>query len=308
MPTEPPLPTEEEVLGYFDYCSNWGRWGPDDSAGTINLITPEKRRAAAGLVRTGRSVSLSFPWNTIGQPGNWNPAQHYLRFTDAVAVDYIGILFHGHATTHVDALCHLFWKGKMWNGKDASDVTPVGARSGSVDAWSNGITTRGVLIDIPRFRGTDYVALDRPVRGWEVEAAAEAQGSPLTPGDAVVIYSGRQKFFAANPGSVPGVRPTAGVHTDVAPVLKKHDVAILGWDLLDANPTGYRIFDDPPVPGGGVHILAIVYMGLPLLDNANLQPLAEACAAEGRWEFLLTINPLVIRGGTGSPVNPIAIF
>ena len=101
---------------------------------------------------------------------------------------------------------------------------------------------------------------------------------------------------------------TFGLHADVLPVLKQNDVAILGWDMLDASPTGYEVFDNPPAPGGAVHVIGIVYMGLPLLDNACLEPLAAACAEEGRWEFLLTINPLHIRGGTGSPVNPVAIF
>ena len=301
-----PLPTEDEVLEYFKVCSNWGRWGDGDSAGTINLITPDVRKAAAGLVKSGRAVSLSRPWNTVGGPGNWNPAQHYLRFNDAFSVDYIGILFHGYATTHVDALCHILWEGKMYNGKPASDLTPMGAKSGAVDAWSSGITTRGVLIDIPRFRGTDYVTIDSPVRGWEIEAAAKAQGLTPKAGDAVLVYSGREKFYAANPDSVPGARPTPGLHADVCPVLKKHDAALLGWDCLDASPSGYKTFE--AAPGGPVHVFTIVYMGMPLLDNALLQPLAEACAEEGRWEFLLTVNPLHIRGGTGSPVNPIAVF
>jgi kynurenine formamidase len=304
MADERPVPTEAEVQGYFDSCSNWGRWGRDDNAGTVNLITPEKRKRAAGLVKSGRAVSLSYPINTVGGPGNWNPAQHFLRTGPWGSVDYIGLLFHGYATTHVDALCHIFWEGKMWNGKPSTDVTSNGARSASVDAWSNGISTRGVLIDIPRFRGTDYVTLDRPVRGWEIEAAAEKQGSPLEPGDAVIVYSGRPAYFAANPDRVPGAPPSPGLHVDTIPVLRKHDAAILGWDQMDASPSGYDVFN----AGLSVHVLAIVFMGLPLLDNAFLVPLAEACVAENRWEFMLTVNPLYVKGGTGSPANPIALF
>lgn len=306
MATDHPLPSQDDVLKYFETCSNWGRWGPDDSAGTINLITPEKRKEAAALVKTGRAVSLAYPWNRLGGPGNWNPAQHYMRVTPEASVDYIGILYHGYATTHIDALCHIFWQGKMWNGKPISDVTSLGARSGGVEAWSTGICTRGVLIDIPRFRGTDSITLDSPVRGWEIEAAAEKQGTPLRQGDAVIVFSGRNAFFKANPQSVPGMPPTAGLHADCIPVLHRAGAALLGWDLLDASPSGYPIFEG--APGGPVHVLAIVYMGLPLMDNALLEPLAEACAEEGRWEFMFTLNPLHIRGGTGSPANPIAIF
>jgi hypothetical protein len=306
--SEHPLPGEEEVLAYFERWSNWGRWGPDDNAGTINLVTPEKRRKAAELVRSGRSVSLAYPLNTVGAPGNWNPAQHFLRVGPEASADYIGLLFHGYATTHLDALCHIFYDGRMWNGRPATEVTSAGAKAGAVDAWANGITTRGVLIDIPRFRGEPHVTLDRPVRGWEIEAAADQQGTPLEPGDAVVVFSGRASFYAANPGLVPGVEPQAGLHADVIPVLRERDAALLVWDQMDARPSGYPSFDVPRRPGGPVHVLAIVMLGLPLLDNARLEPLAEACAEEGRWEFLLTVNPLNVRGGTGSPVNPIAVF
>jgi len=306
--TDHPLPSEEEVLGYFERYSNWGRWGPDDNAGTINLITPEKRREAAQLVRSGRTVSLAYPLNTVGGPGNWNPAQHYMRVGPEASADYIGLLYHGYATTHIDALCHIFYDGKMYNGRPASEVTPVGAKAGAVDAWANGIMTRGVLIDIPRFRGEPHVTIERPVRGWEIEAAAEKQGTPLEPGDAVVVYSGRQSFYAANPERVPGVHPQPGLHADVIPVLAERDAALLVWDMMDARPSGYRVFDEPRRPGGPVHIFAIVMLGLPLLDNAHLEPLAEACAEEGRYEFLLTVNPLNVRGGTGSPVNPIAVL
>jgi kynurenine formamidase len=309
MPVTPtPIPSEEEVKGYFDICTNWGRWGPDDDAGTINLITPAKRKEAASMVKSGRSVSCARVWNTVGGPGNWNPAQHFVRTWQDACIDYIGISYHGYATTHIDALRHIFADGKGYNGRPASDVTSAGAKFGSVDAWSTGITTRGVLIDIPKLRGTDFVDIDSPVRGWEIEAAAEAEGVELRSGDAVLVYSGREKYCPAHPDRAPGAPPSPGLHADVCPVLKKHDIALLGWDQLDARPSGYDLFDNPPRPGGPVHVLAIVYMGLPLLDNAILQPLAEACAEEGRYEFMLTLNPLIVRGGTGSPVNPIATF
>jgi kynurenine formamidase len=302
-----PAPSEQEVAGYFEKYSNWGRWGADDSAGTINLITPEKRREAAAAVRSGRAVSLARAWNTVGGPGNWNPAQHFVRTWPQACVDYIGISYHGYATTHIDALCHIFWEGKMWNGKDSSEVTSGGARSGDVSAWSQGITTRGVLLDIPRLRGTEYIDLEHPVRGYELAAAAKAEGIELRPGDAVCVYSGREKLYAANPSLVPGTQPSPGLHVDTIPMLSENDAALLVWDMMDAGPSGYAMFDGKAA-GGPVHLFAIVFLGLPLLDNSLLQPLSEACAEENRWEFMLTVNPLHIRGGTGSPVNPIAVF
>ena len=249
-----PEPSEAEVRSYFETCSNWGRWGPDDSAGTVNLITPEKRREAAALVRSGRSVSCAYPLNTQGAPGNWRPAQHFMTIGPGVSADYIGLVFHGYATTHVDALCHIFWEGRMWNGKNAAEeVTSAGARTGAVAAWKDGIITRGVLLDIPRLRGTDYVTTDRPTRGWELEAAAEAEGVELRPGDAVLVRGARPAFLAGNPDAVPGMEPTPGLHVDCVPVLKQADAAILGWDMLDARPHSYPDFAD--APGGPVHVL-----------------------------------------------------
>jgi|TARA_B110000263_G_scaffold32256_1_gene24486 hypothetical protein len=303
-----PIPTEEEVRAYFETCSNWGRWGPDDNAGTINLITQSKRLEAASLVQTGKTVSCSYPLNPRGGPGNLNPFQHFMRFTEQVSVDYIGLIFHGYTTTHIDALCHIFWEGKMWNGKPASEVTSIGSKSGSVDAWSQGIVTRGVLLDIPRLRGVDYVSVDEPIRGFELEEAAKSEGVELRPGDAILVRGNRIGYLENNPDAVPGVPPSPGLQVDCIPVLKQHDASILVWDMLDHRPTPYSMFEVPPAPGGPLHILSIVYMGLPLLDNAFLNPLAEACAERNCWEFMFTVNPLNIRGGTGSPVNPIAIL
>ena len=309
MPSAVPPPSEEEVRSYFESCKNWGRWGNDDNAGTINLITPQVRRDATALVQQGRAISLARPWNTQGGPGNWNPAQHFVRATGTGSTDYIGINYHGFATTHIDALCHIFWQGSGWNGNAPSDVTSLGAEFGSIDAWSMGILTRGVLIDVPRFRGVEFVAQGEPVRGWEVEAAAEQQGVEVRSGDAVVIYSGREKYYAVNPLPVlAGQRERPGLHPDVCPVLKKYDAALLVWDQHDALPTGYEMFDNPERPALPVHSIAIPQMGMPLLDNSLLQPLAEACAEENRYEFMLTVNPLHIQAATGSPVNPIAVF
>lgn len=306
MPTDQdhPLPSEAEVAGYFEQHCNWDRWGPDDSKGTINLVTDEKRRQAAALARSGRAVSLAQRINApVGMPST---AQHYTIVTPRFAADYIGLFYHGYAFTHLDALCHVFWQGKMWNGKPAGDVTSFGGRSGTIDAWANGIATRGVLLDIPRLRGVSHVTADRPVRGWELEAAAESVGLTLEPGDALVVRSGEAAYLGAQSGEDEAAGHP-GLHADVIPVLHRHDTALLVWDMQDARPAGYQIFDGKD-GGGPVHSLAIAYLGMPLLDNADLEPLARACAEENRWEFLLTVNPLRVRGGTGSPVNPVAIL
>ncbi len=299
-----PLPSADEVRGYTTVHSNWGRW-ENSRLGTLNLITPEVRQRAVRAVRLGRTVTLSRPLDSRPGRGNPYPLQHYVALTPAMAADYIGIFFHGWATTHIDGFAHAARNGEMFDGLPFSDVTAFGARSNShtIDHWAEGILTRGVLLDIPRLRGMPHVTMDRPVRGWELEAAAEQQGITVEPGDAVLVYSGRESFYRENPERSLADRETPGLHADVIPFMHKHDASVLLWDMMDAHPSGY----DEGI-AGTVHPLALVYLGLPLVDNSLLEPLAAVCAEVSQWDFLLTLNPLRLRGGTGSPVNPVAVL
>ncbi len=312
MPARP-LPTQEEVLGWIrGERRNWGRWGKDDQRGTINLITPARRAAAARLVTSGRSVSLSRPFPTSPGLNNALPAQHYMktmrRGTGGFAADYYGIFYHGVASTHLDALCHT-WDDEqaMWNGRDPKkEITFDGATFGSVEHWAEGIVTRGVMLDVPRHRGTPCVTQEEPVHGWELDDILRARNITLEPGDAVCVYAGRERWQAQNPNRAysvpfgPGPLDRPGLHISCLPFLRDHDVSLLVWDMLDALPIGY----DVP---WAVHACLFAY-GLPLLDNALLEPLAEACAEEGRDDFMLVIAPLRVIGGTGSPANPLAVF
>lgn len=305
------LPTRQEVLSYLRERRNWGRWGKDDEVGAINLITAEKRVKAAALVRSGRSVSLSRDFPKTPGPGNAYPAQHWMktvpRGTGGFSADFYGIYYHGVASTHLDALCHTWDEHGMWNGRDpAREITFEGATFGSVDRWSNGIITRGVVLDVPKHRGVPYVSQERPVHGWELEEIAKAQGVTLEPGDAIAVYSGRELWQAAHPDRpygnpfTTGAVERPGLHASCLPFLRDHDVAVLVWDMMDLMPNGYDI-------PWSVHGAIFAY-GVALLDNALLQPLADACTAEGRYEFMLIIAPLKVVGGTGSPANPIALF
>jgi kynurenine formamidase len=294
-------PTREEVLSYLRERRNWGRWGDDDQRGAINLITAEKRRQAAALVRSGRSVSLSRDVPTLPGRNNPMPAEHWLRVYDNAVVDHIGIAYHGYLTTHVDGLCHVWDEAGMWNGRDPkAEVTSQGARFGAIEHWRDGITTRGVLLDVPAFRGEPSVTVEKPVHGWELEAIARAQGMSVEAGDALVVYSGREAWQAANP-SWSGYRPPSpGLHASCLAFIRDHDVSVLVWDLMDAVPNEYGL---PWTVHG-----AIFAYGVALVDNALVQPLADACREEGRYEFMLTLAPLPVVGGTGSPVNPIALL
>jgi kynurenine formamidase len=300
-----PLPSQAEVLAYLRERRNWGRWGRDDEVGAVNLITPAKRAAAARLVRSGRSVSLSRELPTTPGPGNPTPAQHWMktvpRGRGGFAADFYGVYYHGWANTHLDALCHTWDEAGMWNGRDpAREIGLDGARFGGVHHWKDGLVTRGVLLDVPRHRGEPYVRQERPVHDWELEEIAKAASVQLTPGDAVCVYSGREAWQAAHPDRAYGPEPRPGLHASCLAFLRDHDVAVLAWDMMDLTPSGYDV-------AWSVHAAIFAY-GVALVDNALLEPLARACVEEGRSEFMLVVAPLRVVGGTGSPANPLALF
>ena len=300
------IPTQDEVNAQLWGRTNWGRWGDDDERGTLNLITPEKRLEAVSLVQTGETVSLSRPLPTKLLPSTPKPAQHYTMWADraagwGAAFDFYGTEYHGHTTTHIDALCHVWGPDGLYNGRDPKEtLTPYGARANDVSAFQGGIVTRGVLLDVTRHRGAPFVTTDAPVHGWELAEIAAAQGVSVGAGDALLIYSGREAYYASEPEKVFGAPPIPGLHATCLPFIRDSDVALLVWDLMDMKPSGYEI-------EWGVHGVIPAY-GLPLLDNALLEPLAARCAALGRYEFMLMVLPLVVQGGTGSPVNPVVML
>src|SRR5213592_1386218 len=201
---ERPLPTEQDVRAYIRDRRNWGRWGKDDEVGALNLVTPAKRAAAARLVRSGRAVSLSRNFPKEPGPANAYPAQHWMRMVPrgkgGFAADYYGIFYHGVQSTHLDALCHTWDDAGMWNGRDPKkEITFDGATWGAVDHWSEGLITRGVILDVPRHRGEPFVSQERPVHGWELDDILAKREIRLEPGDAVCVYSGREAWQAAHP-------------------------------------------------------------------------------------------------------------
>ncbi len=300
-----PRVSEEEVLGYMEKLSNWGRWGSDDELGTLNYITPQKRAAAAASVRSGRTVSLAHDLNTQTQPNNPRPAVHLmLQSAGGGSADFIGVAFHGYATSHIDALCHIFWRGQMYNGRPAADVTAQGARTNSVHAWREGIVSRGVLLDVAGAKGRDWLDAGDPVHVEDLEAAERFGDVRVEEGDILLVRTGQWSRMQAHGWETPSSadHARAGLAADCLPWLHTRRVAVYGGDCFDQIPSGYERMRMP------LHTVGIVAMGLPLLDNLSVEPLAAACREEGRYHFLLTVAPLRVRGGTGSPVNPIALF
>jgi kynurenine formamidase len=303
MPSMPPMQAPD-VLAFHETLSNWGRWGDEDQLGALNLITPEITAAAAATVRTGRTVSCARTLDTVASADNPSPVAHHMigTFTEGWGADYLALAPHGFATSHIDALSHVFHEGKLFNGYGAETVTAHGATRLGIHQLQAGIVTRGVLLDIPPVRGVDALEPGQPIFPDDLEAAEARAGLQVRPGDALVVRTGRWRWRQEH-GPWNLATLAAGLHASCLPWLRDRDVAALGSDgVSDVLPSGV---DGVPMP---IHTVAIVALGLHLLDNLDLDALSVASTTEGRWEFLLTVAPLVLRRGTASPVNPIAVF
>ncbi len=293
----------------FDEVSNWARWDEESPRGTLNHLTPARVVAATRLVRTGETVGLGLPLDTEARPGNPSPAEH--RMTQLTAdgsgavrfvKDYIGVDFHNDGHSHLDALCHVSYRGNLFGGAPDSSTTGEGATRGDVTAVKDGLVGRGVLLDIPRLRGVPWLEPGDAVQAVELEAAEQAQRVPVLPGDILLVRTGQTRRLSELE-RWDTTRAKAGLHPDTAPFLTERQVAVLGSDSnSDAVP---GVTADVPYP---MHVLAINAMGLHLLDYLEFEDLAAVCERTARWEFLCVVAPLRIPGGTGSPVNPIAIF
>jgi kynurenine formamidase len=302
---DPHAVTAEQYQRWKTELSNWGRWGPTDEIGALNLITNEKRRQAATLVRDGVSVSLAADADTV--QGVDNP-QPYEITMQGISSDRIAVSYHGIAHTHLDSLAHINEQGVFYNGYKPQEATVLERRheKNSIHNVKNGVFTRGILIDIPRLKGVPFLEPGTPIYVEDLEAWEQRTGIKVSAGDALFVRTGvwaRRK--AVGPwlrGRAEGGR-SAGLHPSVIPWLKARDIALLGSDHPQYVSPG-----EPGAPRGAVHDFALVYLGVHLFDNCDLEALAEAAAARNRWDFLLTAAPLPIRGGTGSPLNPIATF
>lgn len=297
--------TDEEIIALFDRCSNRDRWGADDELGTLNYITDAKRREAAALVCHGRTVSIGRDLSTVADRLNTDPLRHRMLF-DAVApvsaLDSIELAPHGFALTHLDAITHVYWRGEAYNGQRAEDLlSPGGLRSGSVYAQREGIVTRGVLLDVAGVRGVPYLSPGEAVTAEDLTAAEKRSGTTLTSGDAVFVHVGLERREAEQ-GSVEDPSVRAGLDASCLPWLHDRQVAVYSGDCVEQIP-----FPSAAVPLP-LHQIGLVAMGLVLLDCPRIADLAAACAELGTAEFLLSVAPLRIPGGTGSPVNPICLF
>jgi kynurenine formamidase len=306
-----------EFEAIFESVKNWGRWGPDDELGTMNLVTPEKVREAAGLVRSGRRVSMAIPINKVAGPDNPSQAIHFVVQSHDVPVDsskvgfamcFLGMASHGDCHTHVDALNHISYDGLTYNGRRAAEVVPSsGATAQDITAYSEGIVGRGVLLDIPRLRGVDWLEPGEAVTRGELEACVEAEGVALGEGDFLVLRTGhharRLALGAWDNGPPPLGEGKAGLHVDAIPWM--HELGIAAFLPDGDGETVPSVVDGITYP---IHPLQVAAMGMLVSDSLQFEDLAVACEEEGRFEFMVVGLPLRLPGGTGSPWNPIAIF
>lgn len=301
----------------FESVKNWGRWGPDDELGTLNLITPETVRRAAGLVRSGRRVSMAIPINKVAGPDNPMQAMlfvvqgHDVPIDDSkvrFGLDWLGMAAHGDCHTHVDALCHISYDGLTYNGKPASEVLRSnGATTQDIAAYHEGIVGRGVLLDIPGHRGVKWLEPGEAVRRQELEACADAQGVTLGEGDILVFRTGHHRRrlelgpWDNSPPPIGEGKP--GLHIDAIPWM--HELGVAAFLPDGDGEVLPSVVDGITYP---IHPLQVVAMGMLVSDSLQFEDLVRACEEEGRYEFMVVGLPLRLPGGTGSPWNPIAIF
>jgi kynurenine formamidase len=306
--------SRQEFDDLFQRVCNWGVWGVNDEQGTLNYITHEHVTAAVRLVRSGRSVSMAAPIDMVAGPDNPRPVAHYMSMLfdgdpslgePAFCQDFLGCEIHGDCYTHVDALCHVAYKGRLYNGKAAADITARGPRFQDITTYANGIVSRGVLLDLARFRGLKWLDPGEAVTAEELQKCEAAQGVRLGQGDILVFRTGHYRRRLELGGWNNGYdgEGKAGLHATAMVLLHERKVAGFFPDgdgeTIPSNVEGVAY---------PVHALQITAMGMICADNLQLEDVSALCANERRWEFLVVATPLRLPGGTGSLLNPVAIF
>lgn len=302
--------TAADFVQLMTQLSNWNRWGKDDQLGAVNLITPAKRRQAVSLVKEGASFSMARNAEMVEAPDNPQPiVRKMVRVGVGAPTTGIGgtsdtffIAYHGLAHTHMDTLCHFLYDGKMYNGYAQDQVTENGAARNSIINFKNGIITRGVLMDIARLKGVDYLEPNVSIYPEDLDAWEKKARVKVGAGDVILVRTGRWARRDAK-GPWPSSQGLAGLHMSCAKWLHQRDVAILGGDgAQDVIPSGVAGVSQP------IHALAIVAMGMPIFDNCDLELVGRQAEQRRRWEFLVTASPAAVPGATGSVLNPIATF
>lgn len=297
--------TKAMVDRWMRDLSNWGRWGKDDERGTLNLLTPERRRRALAAARDGASVSLSHDYIKERAEDATSPFGHEILglATPPFVGDRYTIAYHGYAHSHMDSICHNSLDGKLYNGLErAAVVTAQGCTKLGINNFKQGIVARGVLIDVARLKGVKYLEPGTPIYVEDLEAWERQANVEVGAGDIMLVRNGRWARRAEK-GAWATSREGSGLHASVLPWLKSRDVAMIGSDNVnDVLPSRVDGVSQP------IHQVVLVAMGMPLFDNLDLDAVAAEAGRRNRWVFLAVTAPLAVENGTGSPLNPLAIF
>ncbi len=300
--------TPEEFDALFQKVRAWNTYG---ARGALEEIRLDRIVAAARLVRTGVTVSLGLPMDTEPAIDNPQPAVHtmtQLHDTDIgsgpvrFAKDYIGVDFHNEGHSHIDAFSHVGYQNRIFGGTPCDTVNRGGATVGTIALLRDGLVSRGVLLDIPRSKAVPWLEPGASAHLDDLLAAEESAGVAVSPGDVLLVRTGHARRRAELP-PWDTANAKAGLHPDAIELLAERRIAALGSD--GNNDTAPSPVDGVDYP---IHVLAVNAMGVHLMDYLNFEDLARQCERMRRWEFLFVAAPLRIDGGTGSPLNPLAIF
>lgn len=308
---------------YVAKYSNWGRWGDDDGRGTANHITPSLVRAAAALVRTGQVVSLAMHFDQNGPQTGANGRFNCLRYSVATGTDHAEnrqmwaggplprqmgyaddtVVLHLQSATHWDSLCHIFHKGRMFNGHPAAEVTSQGAPRNGTEVLKASLVGRGVLLDIPRSKGVEWLEDGYAITVDDLEAAAEHGKVTVGEGDIVLLRTGMLARCRAQGWGTYAGGPAPGLSFYTIPWIAERNIAAIAGDTwgLEVRP------NELPDSFQPFHIPALVYMGLLIGEMFDLEALAAACADDGSYEMLVSAPPLPFTGTAGAPPGPVAI-
>lgn len=307
--------TLDDISQWEKDLSNWGRWGPRDQHGTLNLITPEKTRQAASLVRDGVSVSLAHfvTEEKAIDSQTFGPTEHWMTMVDPTtgaprfALDAISFALHDGQLSHMDALCHYRTRQPVdgeyliFNGYH-QNLDADGCKDLAIDRMAGAYVTRGILVDMPLLKGVDWLEPATPIFVSDLEAWERYANVHIEPGDVLLVRTGRWALRAEE-GPWDQGAGGAGLHASVLPWLHDRGVALLVGDAVnDVQPSGVEGLGRP------IHQVTQVTLGLPLVDNGYLEDVAREAAARHRWEFMLSWEVPAIQGGTAAPFNALATF
>jgi len=306
-----------------DTCSNWGKWGPDDEFGTLNYVGPEQRKHAATLVKKGKAMSVGLNFDDQGPQrglfgGRWNPIHTMLATgTDAVqgkqkvpgkkyanqyADDAVSMPLQ--CGTQWDALGHVFNRGKMWNGYDATLVGSRGAEKNSIDKMKDKMFGRGILLDIARWAGVESLEDGTAIDSEDLDACAKAQGVEIRQGDFVLYRTGHMERCLKNKewgGYAGGNAPGVSFHT--CKWMHEKKIAAICADTWGCEVIPNET-DDVFQPW---HWIVIPQIGITMGEIFYMKDLADDCVEDKVYEFLFCAPPLPISRGVGSPINPMAV-